>query len=130
MRAGPIDEYDVNARDDLGQTELHRAAFRLDVGEVRRLLALGADTEIAADNGMTPIFAAARWCKAYDGGKDTDDFHRLDQVMIALVQAGADTTVVVSGKSLQDILSVDYLTQLEEFKPAFDDLNVEGMGYN
>ena len=103
-------EAGVDAQDERGQTALHRAAFRLDVKEVNRLLARGADTEVADVNGATPLLAAARWSKHFES-RDTDEFHNMKQVMISLVEKGADIDV------LRGNLPNEFINGLETFKP-------------
>jgi ankyrin repeat protein len=51
---------DVNARDKLGRTCLHSAAFFGDTAVVRLLLSANADPAIADEQGNTPMLVAAR----------------------------------------------------------------------
>ncbi len=49
---------DIKAKDKLGRTALHEAAFEGDVEAVKTLLSKGADTEVKDNGGLTPLGAA------------------------------------------------------------------------
>jgi uncharacterized protein len=59
-----------------GYTGLHVAAFRGDVGDIRRLIAKGADLELKDSHGRTPLHVAA--------------YQSHDEILNLLVGAGAD----------------------------------------
>ena len=50
---------DINVRDEYGETKLYRAAYAGDLEECRRLVAAGANVNIARYDGSTPLITAS-----------------------------------------------------------------------
>ena len=55
-----IERIDIEARDELGRTPLHTAAWENSLDVARDLIDLGADIEAKEDEGGTPLHTAAQ----------------------------------------------------------------------
>lgn len=70
---------DVNFRDIMDETPLHRAMFRHRADSVRFLLSAGADPNAASRFGVTPVHLASAWS---------------NEMLAEAISAGGDLTVV------------------------------------
>ena len=108
---------DVDARDEMGCTAAYTACTMSDTGALARLVAAGANLELADNNGDTPLH-----CSRFDAS---------DQIVVMLLAAGANANAKNNqGSTLCHMIcttSLVSLPALMAFGANLDEPNNEGV---
>ncbi len=94
----------VNVKNEFGITMLHSAAALGDPRMAKLLLEHGADVNATNKEGYTPLYAMFAYYES--GGCTTSE---KTEVVKELVEYGADTELVVRGKTMSEVLNRRYL---------------------